>query len=229
MRERCEIGDDVVIGRGSLVENDTTIGATDEDPGQRLRDRVLHARGRGLHRPRRDHDERQLHGPHGEAARAAARPDDPPRRPRRAAERFSARESRSARRRSSAPGPSSLRDVPARAVVVGNPARKIREVRYGRAAGRAPREPLPVPEPVPPGARSRGAHDEEVPAGLRRRSRGSSPRSPATSTGRRGADGRRPRLRTVFVPGFQRKRFVSVPAGPRSFATSAAQRASRTL
>ena len=27
MRERCEIGDDAVIGRGTLVENDTTIGA----------------------------------------------------------------------------------------------------------------------------------------------------------------------------------------------------------
>jgi acetyltransferase-like isoleucine patch superfamily enzyme len=27
VRERCEIGDDVVLGRGSLVENDTTIGA----------------------------------------------------------------------------------------------------------------------------------------------------------------------------------------------------------
>jgi acetyltransferase-like isoleucine patch superfamily enzyme len=27
VRERVEIGDDVVIGRGSLVENDTTIGA----------------------------------------------------------------------------------------------------------------------------------------------------------------------------------------------------------
>ena len=27
MRERCELGDDVVVGRGSLVENDTTIGA----------------------------------------------------------------------------------------------------------------------------------------------------------------------------------------------------------
>jgi acetyltransferase-like isoleucine patch superfamily enzyme len=26
VRERCQIGDDVVIGRGSLVENDTTIG-----------------------------------------------------------------------------------------------------------------------------------------------------------------------------------------------------------
>jgi acetyltransferase-like isoleucine patch superfamily enzyme len=26
IRERCEIGDDVVIGRGSLVENDTTVG-----------------------------------------------------------------------------------------------------------------------------------------------------------------------------------------------------------
>jgi acetyltransferase-like isoleucine patch superfamily enzyme len=27
VRERCLIGDDVVIGRGSLVENDTTVGA----------------------------------------------------------------------------------------------------------------------------------------------------------------------------------------------------------
>jgi acetyltransferase-like isoleucine patch superfamily enzyme len=27
VRERCEIGEDVVVGRGSLVENDTTIGA----------------------------------------------------------------------------------------------------------------------------------------------------------------------------------------------------------
>jgi acetyltransferase-like isoleucine patch superfamily enzyme len=27
VRERCEVGDDVVIGRGSLIENDTSIGA----------------------------------------------------------------------------------------------------------------------------------------------------------------------------------------------------------
>jgi acetyltransferase-like isoleucine patch superfamily enzyme len=27
VRERCELGDEVVVGRGSLVENDTTIGA----------------------------------------------------------------------------------------------------------------------------------------------------------------------------------------------------------
>ena len=27
IRERCEVGDDVVVGRGSLVENDTSIGA----------------------------------------------------------------------------------------------------------------------------------------------------------------------------------------------------------
>jgi acetyltransferase-like isoleucine patch superfamily enzyme len=27
IRERCEVGDDVVIGRGSLVENDSTVGA----------------------------------------------------------------------------------------------------------------------------------------------------------------------------------------------------------
>jgi UDP-2-acetamido-3-amino-2,3-dideoxy-glucuronate N-acetyltransferase len=27
IRERCDLGDDVVVGRGSLVENDTTVGA----------------------------------------------------------------------------------------------------------------------------------------------------------------------------------------------------------
>ena len=27
VRERCELGEDVVVGRGSLVENDTTVGA----------------------------------------------------------------------------------------------------------------------------------------------------------------------------------------------------------
>jgi acetyltransferase-like isoleucine patch superfamily enzyme len=27
VRERCELGDDVVVGRGSLVENDTSVGA----------------------------------------------------------------------------------------------------------------------------------------------------------------------------------------------------------
>src|SRR5205823_13227837 len=27
VRERCDIGDDVVVGRGSLVENDSTVGA----------------------------------------------------------------------------------------------------------------------------------------------------------------------------------------------------------
>ena len=27
VRERCELGDEVVVGRGSLVENDTTVGA----------------------------------------------------------------------------------------------------------------------------------------------------------------------------------------------------------
>ncbi len=32
VRERCEIGDDVVIGRGVLVENDTTIGALTKVP-----------------------------------------------------------------------------------------------------------------------------------------------------------------------------------------------------
>ena len=51
--------------------------------GPRVRDGVLDARGRRLHRALRRDDERQLHGPHREAQGARARPADPPRRARR--------------------------------------------------------------------------------------------------------------------------------------------------
>ncbi len=70
VRERVTIGDDVVVGRGSLVENDTTIGAMTKIQARRLHHRVLDARGARLHRALRGHLERQLHGPH--RARGAA-------------------------------------------------------------------------------------------------------------------------------------------------------------
>ena len=44
-----------------------------EDPGGRLRHRLLDARGGRLRRAVRRDDERQLHGPHREAARAACK------------------------------------------------------------------------------------------------------------------------------------------------------------
>ena len=45
VRERVTVGDDVVLGRGSLIENDTHRRRADEDPGRRLHHGVLDARG----------------------------------------------------------------------------------------------------------------------------------------------------------------------------------------
>ena len=96
VRERCEIGDDVVVGRGTLVENDTTIGALTKIQANAyvtaystLEDEVFIAPGvittndNYMGRTEKRHELR----------RAVV-----------------------------------VQDVPARAVVVGNPARKIREV-----------------------------------------------------------------------------------------------------
>jgi carbonic anhydrase/acetyltransferase-like protein (isoleucine patch superfamily) len=108
VRERCELGDDVVVGRGSLVENDTTDRRADEDPGRGLHHGVLDARGQRLHRALRRHDERQLHGPHRAPARADQGPDDP-RGARVGGGAILCPASRSARRRSWAPARSSCR------------------------------------------------------------------------------------------------------------------------
>ena len=88
VRERCEVGDDVVIGRGSLVENDTTIGKLTKIQANAyitaystLEDEVFIA-------PVRDDDERQLHGPHRAQARARAGADDPAGRARRGRSRL---------------------------------------------------------------------------------------------------------------------------------------------
>ena len=127
MRERCEIGDDVVIGRGTLVENDTAIGALTKIQANAyvtaystLEDEVFIAPGvittndNYMGRTEKRHEVRR--GPTirrgarvgggavlcpgievGEDAFVGA-------------------------------GAVVVEDVPARAVVVGNPARKIREV-----------------------------------------------------------------------------------------------------
>ena len=80
-----------------------------EDPGERLRHRLLDPRGGRLHRARRRHDERQLHGPHREAPRAA-RADDPARRAGRRRRRPPPRDRdrRGGLRRRIAAGPASL-------------------------------------------------------------------------------------------------------------------------
>jgi acetyltransferase-like isoleucine patch superfamily enzyme len=127
VRERCELGDEVVVGRGSLVENDTTVGARtriqanayvtayshlEEDvfiaPGVvttndnfmgRTEGRLEHMRGPTIRRGARiGGGAVLLPGIEvGEEAFVGA-------------------------------GAAVLRDVPPRAVVVGNPARQIREV-----------------------------------------------------------------------------------------------------
>ena len=50
VRERVAIGDNVVLGRGSYVENDTTIGAMTKIPGRRVLHRLLDTGGARLHR-----------------------------------------------------------------------------------------------------------------------------------------------------------------------------------
>ena len=104
VRERCTIGDDVVIGRGRARRERhddrrrcTTIQANAYVTAYSTR------RGRRLHRALRRDDERQLHGADREAAtrcgggrRSGAAPGS-------AAAPCSCRESRSARRRSSEP------------------------------------------------------------------------------------------------------------------------------
>ena len=130
VRERCQLGDEVVVGRGSLVENDTTVGArtriqanayvtaysrleedvfiapcvvtTNDNFMGRTEDRLEHMRGPMIRRGARiGGGAVLLPGIEvGEEAFVGA-------------------------------GAVVLRDVPPRAVVVGNPARQIREVPAG--------------------------------------------------------------------------------------------------
>ncbi len=79
VRERVTVGDDVVLGRGSLIENDTTVGAMTKIQADAYITAYSTLEERRLHRPLRRDDERQLHGPNGEAPRADQGPDDPPR------------------------------------------------------------------------------------------------------------------------------------------------------
>ena len=127
VRERVEIGDDVVLGRGSLRRERHDDRGDDEDPGRRLHHRLLDARGARLHRALRRDDERQLHGPDREAPRERQGPDDPARRAvgggailcpgvEIGEEAFVGA------------GAVVTKDVPPRALVVGNPARVLRDV-----------------------------------------------------------------------------------------------------
>ena len=127
VRERCEVGDDAVIGRGTVVENDTTIGALTKIQANAyitaystLEDEVFIA-------PCVITTNDNYMGRTEKRARSAPGADDPTRRARR-------------RRRGVAAGIEIgeeafvgagavvLGDVPPRAVMVGNPARQIRDV-----------------------------------------------------------------------------------------------------
>jgi acetyltransferase-like isoleucine patch superfamily enzyme len=127
VRERCELGDGVVVGRGSLVENDTTVGARtriqanayvtaystlEEDvfvaPG------VVTTNDNYMGRTERRHEERR-----GPTIRRGARIGG-------GAVLLPGIEV--GEEAFVGAGAVVLGDVPARAVVVGNPARQVREV-----------------------------------------------------------------------------------------------------
>ncbi|HEU4450929.1 MAG TPA: hypothetical protein VFR63_13245 [Gaiellaceae bacterium] len=127
VRERCDLGDDVVVGRGSLVENDTTVGARtriqanayvtaystlEEDvfvaPGVVTTNDDLMGRTEARHARRRGPTIRRGARVGGGAVLLPGVEIGE--------EAFVGA------------GAVVLRDVPPRAVVVGNPARRIREV-----------------------------------------------------------------------------------------------------
>lgn len=127
VRERCEIGDDVVVGRGSLVENDTTIGALTKIQANAyitaystLEEEVFIApcvtttNDNFMGRTKQRHELRR-----GPTIRRGARIGG-------AAVLCPAVEI--GEEAYVGAGAVVIRDVPARAVVVGNPARQIREV-----------------------------------------------------------------------------------------------------
>ena len=121
------VGDDVVIGRGSLVENDTTVGTLTKIQADAVHHGLLDARGQRVHRPAGDHDERQLHGP--SQKRHALRKGPTIRRGARVgAGAVLCPAVEIGEEAFVGAGAVVVKDVPPRVVVVGNPARILRDV-----------------------------------------------------------------------------------------------------
>ena len=128
VRERCVIGDDVVIGRGSLVENDTTVGARTTIQAHAYVTAYSTRRGGRVHRALRRDDERQLHGPHRAAPRAERRGPTIRRGARVGGGAVLCPGIEIGEEAFVGAGAVVTKDVPPRKVVVGNPARVIRDV-----------------------------------------------------------------------------------------------------
>ena len=220
VRERCEIGDDVVVGRGSLVENDTTIGALTKIQANAyitaystleadvfIAPGVITTNDNFMGRTEQRHELRR-----GPTIRSGARVAVGGALSRSRGRRRGLRRGRRRRRPRRAP----------RAVVVGNPARQIREVAAEELLGARART-LPIPERVPTRARSRDLDHEVVPAF----SRHVQP-DPLDRAGRLRLRREQPPSADLppirCVPGFHR-RFEFAPLGPRRRATSAARAA----
>jgi acetyltransferase-like isoleucine patch superfamily enzyme len=127
VRERCHVGDDVVVGRGSLIENDTTVGALTKiqadayitaystlEDNVFVAPRVITANDNYMGRT-----EKRFESVRGPTVRRGARIG---------AGAILLPGIAVGEEAFVGAGAIVTRDVPARAVVVGNPARQIREV-----------------------------------------------------------------------------------------------------
>ena len=128
VRERVTIGDDVVLGRGSLIENDTTVGALTKIQADAYITAYSTLEEQRLHRAVRRDDERQLHGPHRASGTSWCKGPTIRRGARVGGGAVLCPAIEIGEEAFVGAGAVVTKDVPPRMLVVGNPARVLREV-----------------------------------------------------------------------------------------------------